>query len=239
MKRFLFIVLVLISSISFAYTQSLRLELGTKVQSLHKVLDLTRTPIKELPIHATVGYELNLSKYLFLEVEGTFTKENILLDNEESKSIVEKINLLAKVIPSLKGDTPFPRYYSSSIKIPLNLGVRIPLVGNLALSLEAGPYMILNISSKIGYEGSDKFDIGKIKTNIQSEKFSSKREYGLNASTSLSYSKLHLRLGAEYNFTDKVDTDKGLSDNFNAIKPLFRNVNKDKLSYYITLGVNI
>ncbi len=238
MKKSLLTLLLLLFSTSLAYAQ-LRIELGTKLKTLDKFSELSTTPIKELPIHATIGYELNLSKYLYLEVEGTFTKENILLDNEEAKPIVEKIDLLATLIPSLKGNTPFPRYYSSSIKIPLNFGVRIPLVGNLALSLEAGPYVMLNISSEIGYEDSDKFDISKIKTTIESEKFATKREYGVNASTSLSYSKLHLRFGAEYNLTDKIDTDKGVSDNFNAIKPLFKNINEDKLSYYITLGINI
>ncbi len=238
MKKSLLTLLFLLLSTSIANAQ-LRVELGTKFKSLDKFSELTTTPIKELPIHATIGYELNLGKHLYLEVEGTFTRENILLDNQETKPIVEKIDLLARLIPSLQGTSPFPRYYSSSIKLPLNFGVRIPLVGHLALSLEAGPYMMLNISSDIGYEGSEKFDISKIKTSIESEKFATKREYGLNASTSLAYSKLHLRLGAEYNLTDKVDIDKGLSDNFNAIKPLFKNINEDKLSYYITLGINI
>ncbi len=238
MKKLLLTLLCSLLTLSFSYAQ-LRIELGTKVKSLDKLSELATTPMKELPLHATIGYELNLSKHLYLEVEGTFTRENILLDNEETKPIVEKINILASVIPSLKGHTPFPRYYSNSIKIPLNVGVRIPLVRNLALSLEAGPYVMLNISSKIGYEGSDKFDIAKIKTTIESEKFVAKREYGLNASTALSYSKLHLRLGVEYNLTDKIDTTKGVSDNFKAIKPLFKNINEDKLSYYITLGIKI
>ncbi len=238
MKKLLLTLLCSFLTLSFSYAQ-LRIEFGTKVKSLNKFSELSKTPIKELPIHATIGYELNLNEHLYLEVEGTFTKENILLDNAEAKPVVEKLNILASVIPSLKGDTPFPSYYSSSIKIPINIGIRVPIVKKLMLSLEGGPYMMLNMSSKIGYEGKDKFDIAKIKTNIASEKFVAKREYGLNVSTALEYSKLHLRLGAEYNLTDRVDTSKGVSDNFKAIKPLFKTINEDKLSFYLTLGIKI
>ncbi len=217
----------------------MRIELGTKLKSLDRIADLTKTPIKELPIHFTLGYEFDLSKFLYLEVETSFTKENFLLNDKQTRPIVEKIDLLATIIPGLRGDALFPRYYSSSIKLPLNVGVRFNLVGQLGVSCELGPYVIFNLNSEIGYEGSEKFDLSKFKTNIKSSKFLAKQEYGLNASVALEYSKLHLRLGGEYNLTDKINTDKGFSENFEAIRPLFENINKDKLSYYLTLGINI
>ncbi len=231
--------LLLLFNVSILSAQSMRIEFGTKLKSLDRISELTKTPIKELPVHFTLGYVYDLSKLLYLEVEATFTKENVLLNDKQTRPVVEKIDLLATIIPALRGDALFPRYYSSSIKLPLNVGVKLNLIGPLGVNFELGPYVIFNLNSEIGYEGSDKFDISKIKTNIESAKFLAKQEYGLNASLALAYSKLRLRLGAEYNLTDKVDTDKGFSENFEAIKPLFENINKDKLSYYLTLGINI
>ncbi len=238
MKKFLLTLLLLLLSINISSAQ-LRIELGTNIKALNKLSELAKIPIRELPIQATIGYEFDISKNLYLEIEGTYSKENILLNNEGVRPLVAKMEQLATVMPSLRKEALFPHYYSSYVKIPLNVGIRLALIGKLALSIEGGPYVKLNINSKIGYEASEKVELSEIKKSLQTESTSSKQAYGLNLSTALAYAQLHLRFGLEYNLTDKIDIGKGVSENFKTIKPLFENINENKLSYYITLGINI
>ncbi len=237
MRKITFSILLLFLGINIGKAQHLRVEVGTKVKALNKISELGNIPIKELPIHATIGIEFSLGEHLYLETEASFTKQNLsITDLAENKPAFSK---LGKVLPPLNNKELIPRYYSSSIKVPINIGFRVRPIGDFALSLEAGPYILFNLNSEFGYQGQDKLNLTKIKKDIQGSDFVSKREYGLNLATALTYSKLSLRLGLEYNLSDKLNFDKAFKENIEAIRPLFKQINKERLSYYLTLGFTI
>ncbi len=232
---------LILSSIScfIAEAQHLRIEVGTKVKSFNKFSNLGKIPLKELPIHATLGVEFGLGKYLYIETEASFTKENLSITELSEQSTSSTVSKLGSILPNLENRELFPRYYSSSIKVPINVGIKFNPISKIYLSLEGGPYILFNMNSEFGYQGKDKIDLTKLKKDIEGSKFISKQEYGLNSSIAVAYSKLSLRLGVEYNLTDKLNFDKAFKENIESIRPLLKQINDERLSYYLTLGFTL
>ncbi len=237
MRKLTVSIFLLFLGISIGKAQNFRFELGTKVKALNQITDLGSMPIKELPIQATIGVEFELGEYLYLETEASYSKENLSITELADKDSAPA--KLGKLLPALNNKELIPRYYSSSIKVPLNIGFRIRPIDKFALSLELGPYILFNLSSELGYQGQDKLNLTKIRKDVEGANFVSKQEYGLNAAAAIAYSKLSLRLGVEYNLTDKLNFDKAFKQNIEEIRPLLKQINQERLSYYLTLGFTI
>ncbi len=230
MKRLAIGSLFLLLGISTVLAQNFRIEVGAKVHRLDKFSEVIEVPTREIPIILSLGLEVPVSKELYLETELTFAKKNLELS---------LLNSQKTLLPTLKGIKKLnPRYYSTSTKIPLNIGYRKKLGQNLAFNIEAGAYFIFELDSEIGYQGKEKIKVSKIKTDLK-EDFIDEQEYGINLSTALEYSKVYLRLGAEYNLTKRFDLDQAFKQNIKLARKLFDDINEDKLFYYLTLGIHL
>ena len=127
-----------------------------------------------------------------VEVAGNFARS--VITNVDGSS-VNGLDLAAGVYlaPGITFRQEGAKFANSSLglnylSVPVDLGIRVGLGDNLAVSVEAGPSFAYGISSVSDVKGAvDAFKEGGFK----------RFDAGFNASAALEYSKVYLRVGTE------------------------------------------
>lgn len=113
---------------------------------------------------------------------------------------------------------------STSLTIPVNIGLRFKPVGIFGFSIEAGPYLSYELNSKFKSNNI----LGSL-SNIAVESidgFKSKKfGYGVGGSIGLEITRFYLRAGAEYGLSNRFDIGDNLS--LGALADEFKEALKD------------
>ncbi len=242
MKKTLLSILFLIGSITISTAQHFRIEAGVNTNDLtaKKLEGIFNQKFQDMPLRATLGLELNFTDFLYMSTEATFSKNTASVTSLVDKNIPEAFSKLkekAQEVADKNGAKLLPYFYSTSIKVPLNLGVRMQMNESFALCAEGGAYAMFGLGSELGYSGSEKINLNDLKIDAIQKDIVKKMLLGLNASVAVEVAKFYLKVGAEYDLTDKVDLKKSIEDNFNNVKPTVEEFNKNRLNFYTTIGI--
>ncbi len=240
MKKLVLSIIALVGSFSIMTAQHFRVEGGVNFHKFQDMPTMFKQSFQELPIRATLGLELNLTDFLYIETEGTYTKTTsslVGLGATHGEGIAR--DFFNAVSTKLKPNGKLsPIFYQTAIKVPVNIGFRFSLSDAFALSLEAGPYATFGIGSEVGYKGTKKANINDmIKSEKIKKEFINKMLFGLNASAALELSMITLRVGAEYDLTNRINFDKSFQENIDSVKPVFEKFNENRLNIYTTVGL--
>lgn len=163
-----------------------RIEVGANfARGINKVAGITPDTKVRTGFRASAAAEIGLASGVYLAPGLTFRQEGFKIGKNES-------------------------YALNYLSLPVDLGIRVGLGDNLAVSVEAGPSFAYGLSSS---GAVDAFKSGAYK----------RFDVGLNASAALEYSKVYLRLG----------TDIGL---VNALKTSNNNVSYKNASFFAGVG---
>ena len=189
MKKLFFAAAVLAAGVFSAQAQTAinpRIEVGANfARGINKVAGITPDTKVRTGFRASAAAEIELASGVYLAPGLTFRQEGFKIGKNES-------------------------YALNYLSLPVDLGIRVGLGDNLAVSVEAGPSFAYGLSSS-GAVGA--FKSGAYK----------RFDVGLNASAALEYSKVYLRLG----------TDIGL---VNALKTSNNNVSYKNASFFAGVG---
>ena len=189
MKKLFFAAFALVAGVLSAQAQTEvhpRIEVGANFASgVHKVVGATPESKVRLGFRASLATEVGLASGVYLAPGVTFRQEGFKYISEDG-------------------------YGLNYISVPVDLGIRVGLGDNLAVSVEAGPSFAYGLSttSKI-----DAFKAGVYK----------RFDMGLNASAALEFSKVYLRVG----------TDIGM---VNALKNNIANTSYKNASFFAGVG---
>ena len=189
MKKLFFAAFALVAGVLSAQAQTEvhpRIEVGANFASgVHKVVGATPESKVRLGFRAGLAAEVGLASGVYLAPGVTFRQEGYKFGNGNG-------------------------YGLNYISVPVDLGIRVGLGDNLAVSVEAGPSFAYGISTT---GNLDAFKAGAYK----------RFDMGLNASAAIEYSKVYLRLG----------TDIGL---VNALKNPVANTSYKNASFFAGVG---
>ena len=189
MKKLFFAAFALVAGVLSAQAQTEvhpRIEVGANFASgVHKVVGATPESKVRLGFRAGLAAEVGLASGVYLAPGVTFRQEGFKYISEDG-------------------------YGLNYISVPVDLGIRVGLGDNLAVSVEAGPSFAYGISTT---GNLDAFKAGVYK----------RFDMGLNASAALEYSKVYLRLG----------TDIGL---VNTLKNPVANTSYKNASFFAGVG---
>ena len=189
MKKLFFVAFALVAGVLSAQAQTEihpRIEVGANFASgVHKVVGATPESKVRLGFRAGLAAEVGLASGVYLAPGVTFRQEGYKFGNGNG-------------------------YGLNYISVPVDLGIRVGLGDNLAVSVEAGPSFAYGISTT---GNLDAFKAGAYK----------RFDMGLNASAAIEYSKVYLRLG----------TDIGL---VNALKNPVANTSYKNASFFAGVG---
>ena len=178
MKKLFFAAAVLAAGVFSAQAQTAinpRIEVGANFargKFMHKVV--TRDTKVRTGFRASIAAEVELASGVYLAPGLTFRQEGFKLGKDES-------------------------YALNYLSLPVDLGIRVGLGDNLAVSVEAGPSFAYGLSTS---GGDDIFKSGAGK----------RFDVGLNASAALEYSKVYLRLGTDIGLVNLVNASKAPSN---------------------------
>ena len=189
MKKLFFAAFALVAGVLSAQAQTEihpRIEVGANFASgVHKVVGATPESKVRLGFRASLATEVGLASGVYLAPGVTFRQEGFKYISEDG-------------------------YGLNYISVPVDLGIRVGLGDNLAVSVEAGPSFAYGLSTT---GNVDAFKAGAYK----------RFDMGLNASAAIEYSKVYLRLG----------TDIGL---VNALKNPVANTSYKNASFFAGVG---
>ena len=189
MKKLFFAAFALVAGVISSQAQTEvhpRIEVGANFASgVHKVVGATPESKVRLGFRAGLAAEVGLASGVYLAPGVTFRQEGYKFGNGNG-------------------------YGLNYISVPVDLGIRVGLGDNLAVSVEAGPSFAYGISTT---GNLDAFKAGAYK----------RFDMGLNASAAIEYSKVYLRLG----------TDIGL---VNALKNPVANTSYKNASFFAGVG---
>ena len=189
MKKLFFAAFALVAGVISAQAQTEvhpRIEVGANFASgVHKVVGATPESKVRLGFRAGLAAEVGLASGVYLAPGVTFRQEGFKYISEDG-------------------------YGLNYISVPVDLGIRVGLGDNLAVSVEAGPSFAYGLSTT---GKLDAFKAGAYK----------RFDMGLNASAAIEYSKVYLRLG----------TDIGL---VNALKDPIANTSYKNASFFAGVG---
>ena len=189
MKKLFFAAFALVAGVLSAQAQTEihpRIEVGANFASgVNKVVGVTPESKVRLGFRAGLAAEVGLASGVYLAPGVTFRQEGYKYDNGNG-------------------------YGLNYISVPVDLGIRVGLGDNLAVSVEAGPSFAYGLSTT---GKLDAFKAGAYK----------RFDMGLNASAAIEYSKVYLRLG----------TDIGL---VNALKNPIANTSYKNASFFAGVG---
>ena len=190
MKKLFFAAFALVAGVLSAQAQTEihpRIEVGANFASgVNKVVGVTPESKVRLGFRAGLAAEVGLASGVYLAPGVTFRQEGFKYISEDG-------------------------YGLNYISVPVDLGIRVGLGDNLAVSVEAGPSFAYGISTT---GKLDAFKAGAYK----------RFDMGLNASAAIEYSKVYLRLG----------TDIGL---VNALKNPVANTSYKNASFFAGVGL--
>ena len=176
MKKLFFAAFALVAGVLSAQAQTEihpRIEVGANFASgVNKVVGVTPESKVRLGFRAGLAAEVGLASGVYLAPGLTFRQEGFKIGKNES-------------------------YALNYLSLPVDLGIRVGLGDNLAVSVEAGPSFAYGLSSS---GAVDAFKSGAYK----------RFDVGLNASAALEYSKVYLRLGTDIGL---VNASKAPSNN--------------------------
>ena len=189
MKKLFFAAFALVAGVLSAQAQTAinpRIEVGANfARGISKVGSVTADSKVRTGFRASVAAEIELASGVYLAPGVTFRQEGYKFDNGNG-------------------------YGLNYISVPVDLGIRVSLGDNLAVSVEAGPSFAYGLSTT---GKLDAFKAGAYK----------RFDMGLNASAAIEYSKVYLRLG----------TDIGL---VNALKDPIANTSYKNASFFAGVG---
>ena len=189
MKKLFFAAFALVAGVLSAQAQTPinpRIEVGANfARGISKVGSVTAESKVRTGFRASVAAEIGLASGVYIAPGVTFRQEGFKYGNGNG-------------------------YGLNYISVPVDLGIRVGLGDNLAVSVEAGPSFAYGISTT---GNLDAFKAGVYK----------RFDMGLNASAALEYSKVYLRLG----------TDIGL---VNALKNPVANTSYKNASFFAGVG---
>ena len=189
MKKLFFAAFALVAGVISAQAQTEihpRIEVGANFASgVNKVVGVTPESKVRLGFRAGLAAEVGLASGVYLAPGVTFRQEGFKYISEDG-------------------------YGLNYISVPVDLGIRVGLGDNLAVSVEAGPSFAYGLSTT---GNVDAFKAGAYK----------RFDMGLNASAAIEYSKVYLRLG----------TDIGL---VNALKNPVANTSYKNASFFAGVG---
>ena len=163
MKKLFFAAFALVAGVLSAQAQTEvhpRIEVGANFASgVNKVVGATPESKVRLGFRASLATEVGLASGVYLAPGVTFRQEGYKFSNGNG-------------------------YGLNYISVPVDLGIRVGLGDNLAVSVEAGPSFAYGLSTT---GNVDAFKAGAYK----------RFDMGLNASAALEYSKVYLRLGTD------------------------------------------
>ena len=189
MKKLFFAAFALVAGVISAQAQTEvhpRIEVGANFASgVHKVVGATPESKVRLGFRAGLAAEVGLASGVYLAPGVTFRQEGFKYISEDG-------------------------YGLNYISVPVDLGIRVGLGDNLAVSVEAGPSFAYGLSTT---GKLDAFKAGAYK----------RFDMGLNASAALEFSKVYLRVG----------TDIGM---VNALKNNIANTSYKNASFFAGVG---
>lgn len=99
-----------------------------------------------------------------------------------------------------------PSISTTSVSLPLSLGVRFKPAGILGVSVEAGPYLSYDLKTSLNW-GSYSADL----TNIHKDSFGlikyNRLSYGIGASATVELTRFYLRAGFEYGLSNRLNLE--------------------------------
>ena len=189
MKKLFFAAFALVAGVLSAQAQTEihpRIEVGANFASgVNKVVGATPESKVRLGFRASLAAEVGLASGVYLAPGVTFRQEGFKYISEDG-------------------------YGLNYISVPVDLGIRVGLGDNLAVSVEAGPSFAYGLSTT---GNIDAFKAGAYK----------RFDMGLNASAALEFSKVYLRVG----------TDIGM---VNALKNNIANTSYKNASFFAGVG---
>ncbi len=244
MKKFLVLALAFMGFVGTTNAQSLRVEAG--INSETYVPSIKSFEFNELPLRAEAAMEfdvidlslLSIESNLYMSFGGTYLRQV----SDPAKLGPEFDQVLSKLVEvsavGVKGDGE-AKLYSSSVKVPLNIGFRLNFADNFNLALEGGAYAKFGLTGEVGRQGvKERINLDKLGDKVK-EEFITKRHYGLNASAAVEMYSLYLRAGIEYGLTDKLDFDKKIKENLDTVMPLLEKVDENRINVFITVGYRL
>ena len=182
MKKLFFAAFALVAGVLSAQAQTAinpRIEVGANfARGIYKPLGVTVDTKVRTGFRASVAAEIELASGVYLAPGVTFRQEGYKYTNGHNFGL-------------------------NYISVPVDLGIRVGLGDNLAVSVEAGPSFAYGISTT---GNLDHFKTGAYK----------RFDMGLNASAALEYSKVYLRLGTDIGLVNALKTDVAKSSYKNA-----------------------
>ena len=173
MKKLFFAAFALVAGVLSAQAQTAinpRIEVGANfARGIYKPLGVTVDTKVRTGFRASVAAEIELASGVYLAPGVTFRQEGYKYTNGHNFGL-------------------------NYISVPVDLGIRVGLGDNLAVSVEAGPSFAYGISTT---GNLDHFKTGAYK----------RFDMGLNASAALEYSKVYLRLGTDIGLTNALKKD--------------------------------
>ena len=182
MKKLFFAAFALVAGVLSAQAQTAinpRIEVGANfARGIDKPLGVTVDNKVRTGFRASVAAEIELASGVYLAPGVTFRQEGFKYANGHNFGL-------------------------NYISVPVDLGIRVGLGDNLAVSVEAGPSFAYGLSTT---GKLDAFKDGVYK----------RFDMGLNASAAIEYSKVYLRLGTDIGLVNALKTDIAKSSYKNA-----------------------
>ncbi len=173
MKKLFFAAFALVAGVLSAQAQTAinpRIEVGANfARGISKSAGITIDTKVRTGFRASVAAEIELASGVYLAPGVTFRQEGFKYSNGNG-------------------------YGLNYISVPVDLGIRVGLGDNLAVSVEAGPSFAYGLSTT---SNLDAFKTGLYK----------RFDMGLNASAALEYNKVYLRLGTDIGLTNALKKD--------------------------------
>ena len=173
MKKLFFAAFALVAGVLSAQAQTAinpRIEVGANfARGISKSAGITIDTKVRTGFRASVAAEIELASGVYLAPGVTFRQEGYKFGNGNG-------------------------YGLNYISVPVDLGIRVGLGDNLAVSVEAGPSFAYGLSTT---SNLDAFKTGLYK----------RFDMGLNASAALEYNKVYLRLGTDIGLTNALKKD--------------------------------
>ena len=182
MKKLFFAAFALVAGVLSAQAQTEihpRIEVGANFASgVNKVVGVTPESKVRTGFRASLAAEVGLASGVYLAPGVTFRQEGFKYISEDG-------------------------YGLNYISVPVDLGIRVGLGDNLAVSVEAGPSFAYGLSTT---GNVDAFKAGAYK----------RFDMGLNASAAIEYSKVYLRLGTDIGLVNTLKNDNANTSYKNA-----------------------
>ena len=182
MKKLFFAAFALVAGVLSAQAQTAinpRIEVGANfARGINKSAGITVDTKVRTGFRASVAAEIELAAGVYLAPGVTFRQEGYKYTNGYNFGL-------------------------NYISVPVDLGIRVGLGDNLAVSVEAGPSFAYGLSTT---GNVDEFKAGTYK----------RFDMGLNASAALEYNKVYLRLGTDIGLVNTLKNDNANTSYKNA-----------------------